>query len=707
MRAFQDSLYHQQSPNKNISIDNYDTDSDEDDHIREEEEIKRIINQAKARTVKKDEKSREEDPNEVVFTPKPKVPVFSKSKNSNSAKLKSSKGFFFGTSAEYEPSEKIITSEGLAKIIDPKSKSNQKKNQKSRAVLDTDLEMAPYDFFQANQASTKQSVKGNKNKLPEIRDVSKNQEFHKESFQHLLNLYGRSTSNLPIKLFTEKTLTPLMKGVSAGEPTSPNRRDRSQSKKTTSRRSSIVSSDNRRDTRARKSVAFAEEEKSSLERQQEKPEKQEKQDEVRVDLAIPPEKQEALKHIVPDLIDAVMLDAYEPLDKKAPNEVPRINALDWPAILKKANTKRLDMLIMNPVNFSIEDRIDINAEDGQEIKDKIHEALKEITPDINEAKLIIMYGYDANTNERKLLFTKYFFFLKNHRHYANDFKNEKEVIAYHLLVLGLLVFRITYENNPFKDNKIEDAKKKAYSIIKKQEEFPAFLCNWLIEKIKPNIAMEKVYINLNVGGKADSNFSFSIHEHLVYNFPRFARALHGPKLLNVDSTSSLPASVPNSTKSRGLVKEFNGLQLTKEVSDFGKGSDRSMINSKKMELNPCVVDFNTESRDDTTIKSGNYKSENPNNASNSYINSMPNTPSTKIPIRFGKDAMGSGLVPQKTWNKQAVEETTNWQLYGQTYLGLSAQFKEKSQAKMSLSMQRMNTTYNELIKQRYGKKRLW
>lgn len=127
MRALQDSRYHLQVPNKNVSIDNYDTDSDEDDHIREEEEIKRIINQgnpvylsfsnclAKAKAVKKNEKSKEEASGEgLVFQPKPKVPVFSTPKDANSAKLKGSKGFFFGTSAEYEPAERIITSEGLA-----------------------------------------------------------------------------------------------------------------------------------------------------------------------------------------------------------------------------------------------------------------------------------------------------------------------------------------------------------------------------------------------------------------------------------------------------------------------------------------------------------------------------------------------------------------------------------------------------------------
>lgn len=214
-------------------------------------------------------------------------------------------------------------------MIDPKSKSSSKKNQKNRPILDADLELAPYDYFQANQASSKQSTKGNKNKLPEIRDVTRNQEFHKQSFHNLLNLYGRSTSNLPVKLFTEKTLIPLQKGSSAGTPSSPHRRDRSHSKKTTSRRSSIVSSDNRRETRLRKSVAFAEGDKPSLERTQEK------EEEVRVDLAVPPEKQEAIKQIVPDLIAAVLLDAYEPLDKKGVNEIPRIKALDWPAILKK------------------------------------------------------------------------------------------------------------------------------------------------------------------------------------------------------------------------------------------------------------------------------------------------------------------------------------------------------------------------------------
>ena len=265
-----------------------------------------------------------------------------------------------------------------------------------------------------------------------------------------------------------------------------------------------------------------------------------------------------------------------------------------------------------------------------------------------------------------------------------------------------MVFRIAYENNPFKDNKIEDAKKKAYNIIKKQEAFPAFLCNWLIEKVQPMAAMEKVYINLNVGGKADSNFSFSVHEHFVYNFPRFAKALHGPKLENIDSSNSLPLSVPTSKSAKLNVKELGNLQLTKDIL----GSNRTNVSSKKVELSPSVVDFVTNEKEEATTKLASHKNDTTNNGSQSFVRSIPNSPSSKLPSGFGKDAIGSGLAPKKSWDRERDDDTA-WRAFGQSYSSLSSQFRGKSESKVSLSMQRMNTTYNELIKQRYGKKRIW
>ena len=49
-----------------------------------------------------------------AFTPKAKLPVFTNLKSNSASKLKSSKGFFFGTTAEYDPTEKINADEGLA-----------------------------------------------------------------------------------------------------------------------------------------------------------------------------------------------------------------------------------------------------------------------------------------------------------------------------------------------------------------------------------------------------------------------------------------------------------------------------------------------------------------------------------------------------------------------------------------------------------------
>lgn len=51
--------------------------------------------------------------------------------------------------------------------------------------------------------------------------------------------------------------------------------------------------------------------------------------------------------------------------------------------------------------------------------------MKELTPSTNEAKQILAYYYDEATNEKKLIFTKFFFFLKNHKFYNKNFKNEK------------------------------------------------------------------------------------------------------------------------------------------------------------------------------------------------------------------------------------------------------------------------------------------
>ena len=201
-----------------------------------------------------------------------------------------------------------------------------------------DLEMAPPEFFQSKKDSNKQNSTKNKTKLPEIHDLSRNQEFHKESFQHLLNLYGRSTSHVPVKLFTEKTHMALHKVSSAGEPLSPPRLAGTLSKNA-SRRSSMVSSDNKREHRIKKSIAFQGTNSQGQEEQQHQ--KQEQEHETEVTTAKNDENQEALKKMIPDLIEAVLINAHEPIDKKAPNDVPRINAIDWSAMLKKGKALAL------------------------------------------------------------------------------------------------------------------------------------------------------------------------------------------------------------------------------------------------------------------------------------------------------------------------------------------------------------------------------
>ena len=115
----------------------------------------------------------------------------------------------------------------------------------------------------------------------------------------------------------------------ANEPTSPARRDGSPSKKA-SRRGSPASGDNKFDHRMEKSVVIHDTISQNLD------EEQEKEQGLGVIAAKNDEKLDALKKIVPDLIEAVLINAYEPLDKKIPNDVPRIKAIDWPVMLKKS-----------------------------------------------------------------------------------------------------------------------------------------------------------------------------------------------------------------------------------------------------------------------------------------------------------------------------------------------------------------------------------
>jgi len=86
---------------------------------------------------------------------------------------------------------------------------------------------------------------------------------------------------------------------------------------------------------------------------------------------------------------------------------------------------------MNPITFSIEEYQEIVSENSQEIKDWVHGAIRELLPTTNEAKHILVFYCEKGTNQKKLLFHKFFYFLKNHKYYLEGFKNEKVLSLIH------------------------------------------------------------------------------------------------------------------------------------------------------------------------------------------------------------------------------------------------------------------------------------
>jgi len=223
-----------------------------------------------------------------------------------------------------------------------------------------------------------------------------------------------------------------------------------------------------------------------------------------------------------------------------------------------------------------------------------------------------------------------------------------------LIILSLLQLRITYENNPFKDDKIEQAQKKAKSILKNTEELNSIAIDWFINKVQQFIAIEKAYINLNVGGKADSNFSFSLHEHFTYTFPKFSAALHGPKVKRVELTSvdtrlmTTPFS-PKAGKSsdREGCARFAHMRL--DTSKEMRGTNASSLSNRRAELSPSVVGYvgtSEEKKFNQTLSTFNTKKD--TLAKVTQVNSPSMTAHT-LPNEFagGKKLLTGGFIPSK------------------------------------------------------------
>lgn len=273
---------------------------------------------------------------------------------------------------------------------------------------------------------------------------------------------------------------------------------------------------------------------------------------------------------------------------------------------------------------------------------------------------------------------------------------------YYLLGLGLLQLKITYENNPFKAGKFEALQKKAFDILKNNDEIPSFVIDWFIKKSQPLINIEKVYINLNVGGKADSNFTFNVHEHLTYTFPKFSKALHGPlKLLSLNNGKKEVSHSSVASKSR---EPWNLSQTYPDhdgLNEF-RGSYKTSISSNKAEFSPSIVDYTNRQTEDTgysnSLRLFNLKKEKSSFSANPASSIKQKTLESEYQFS-GNNTVSGGFVP-KRFGFRGDEPPIEF--YGKNE-PLSTLQSPKG-TKVYLTNPRMNTSYNTLLKQRINKK---
>jgi len=269
---------------------------------------------------------------------------------------------------------------------------------------------------------------------------------------------------------------------------------------------------------------------------------------------------------------------------------------------------------------------------------------------------------------------------------------------YYLLVLGLLQLKITYENNPFKEGKIEALKKKAFDILKNNDEIPSFVINWFIKKAQPIINIEKVYINLNVGGKADSNFTFSLHEHLTYTFPKFSNELH---------RSQSKAPIPNKRTNKyppflhSNIKEPLNLNQTQNQDQF-RGSYHTSISSNKAEFSPSIVDYINRQTEDTrysnSLRLFNLKKDKLPSNLDKLSSPKQRAQASQDPFS-GKQVASGGFVPKRFGFRG---DEPPFEFYGKNE-PLSTLHSPK-ESKIYLINPRMNTSYSTLLRQRINKK---
>ena len=291
---------------------------------------------------------------------------------------------------------------------------------------------------------------------------------------------------------------------------------------------------------------------------------------------------------------------------------------------------------------------------------------------------------------------------------------------YYVITLGLLELRAHYETNPFKPEKIEASKKKAVKLVRNSEGFPVFVCDWLVNKVQPVMVVEKVYVNLNVGGKADSNFTFSVHELLAYSFPSIGKILQGQKAANspqiMTPRSKRNGSDPAFVRSKDDTKERlrqigplaipkNSLETTsRELKTTQRGTQRSIDPSKKkLEISMSVVDFaSKEKKEENTSSDANVNGK---ILPQSMLVSLT-SPAAYIHQDYQTVIGGREReIPlKKKWPTRLGPKTGE---FTKKVLAPPSPAEGRPEPKVYLTKQRMNTSYGQLLKHRFARNNVW
>ncbi len=238
---------------------------------------------------------------------------------------------------------------------------------------------------------------------------------------------------------------------------------------------------------------------------------------------------------------------------------------------------------------------------------------------------------------------------------------------------------MNHEDNPFKDEKLQTVKHKALELSKTGQGVPSSVIDWLILKVQPNITIEKVYINLAVGGKADSNFSFNLYEYFVHIFPSFSSILESSKKF-----SSINSDRSSQITSINYQRKFMKNQ-EKIVCEKMKHGLKPQLSLHKSEKSPTKVDISSR-----------------------ITNQLSKSESSELlfSLKQGNDKFFSKSPPSQGFQgsikriKTIMLTRSTSSLFGSFDFIQSISQKQK---KIYLGSPRMNTTYSEFMKYKFAK----